>query len=118
MPAAASAATLTEPVTKPVLTALNDNGPAIHQSVSQLFSRFNIDSLNSRSGDIHLVSTLLLIQSFLVNKANRFVLINGHPDNAVPHSCRIERSKPFVFRKTADFSPLNRSRHNPPALLS
>ena len=65
------------PVTKPVLSALNEKDFAVYERFSEFFSGFVVDPLHGSPCDVHVCRTLFLREVFKIDKPYRLVLLQS-----------------------------------------
>lgn len=99
MTAASAAVSISRTVTETVFAPLNQQHLAVYQGFRQLFTRFDINTLDRGAGDIHLTGALFLRESDKVDQSYRFILVNRHPHIILFIRPVVKRPKPVAFGK-------------------
>ena len=92
------------------IPSLDSQRKSLNQRIGQFFAGSCINLLNRCSGNMHILSALLLRKTFTVNQTNSFILIHIQ-DNGSQFLAATNRNKTIIIWQTTYFSTFSRSWH-------
>ena len=98
------------------IPSLDSQRKSLNQRIGQFFAGSCINLLNRCSGNMHILSALLLRKTFTVNQTNSFILIHIQ-DNGSQFLAATNRNKTIIIWQTTYFSTFSRSWHRFTSIL-